>query len=249
MFTLPVKIRGKKESVSGLRARGELVGVLYGPKIKNQVLKLNYRAFEEACREAGYSSLIALEVQGPEGEQAAYPGSRANLTMGRSGAGKKVPVLIHEIQKDPLTGKFLHVDFYQPNLEEKTEARIPLVFDGVSPAVKDLEGTLIKYIQELEIKALPQDLPKEIRVNVEILKTFNDNILIKDLKLPPGVEVLKKPEEIVVSVSPPEKIEEELEKPVEEKVEKVEKAEERGEKEERGEEEKAGEEEKPEAKG
>ena len=104
--------------------------------------------------------------------------------------------------------------------------------DGEAPAVKDLGGTLVKTISEVNVKALPQNLPKEIRISVEGLKTFEDNIFIKDLKTGEGIEILKKPEEIVARVTPPEKVEEELAKPIEEKVEDVEKV---GEKKEEGE--------------
>ena len=95
-------------------------------------------------------------------------------------------------------------------------------------------GTLVKSISEVEIKALPQNLPHEIKVEISSLKTFEDEILVKDLKVPEGVKILRKPEEIIASVLPPEKVEEELEKPVEEKVEEVEKV---GEKEKKEEEE------------
>jgi large subunit ribosomal protein L25 len=86
---------------------------------------------------------------------------------------------------------------------------------------------LVKNIHELEVKALPQNLPHEIKVNLEKLKTFEDNILVKDLEIPQGVKIMKGPEEIVVLVSQKVKVEEELSKPVEEKVEEVGKSEEK----------------------
>jgi len=211
MLTLSAKIRknlGKK--VKSFRKKSILPAVLYGPKIKASLpLGLDEKEFEKIYREAGESTLIKLKI--PE---------------------KEFLVLIHEIQLDPLTGKPNHVDFYQPRLEEEVEVKLPIIFEGVSLAVKDLGGTLVKNISELEIKALPQKLPHEIKVNIGILKTFEDHIKISDLKLPEGVKVLKEPEEIIVSVTPPEKVEEELEKPVEEKVEEVEKVEEKKPKEE-----------------
>ncbi len=214
MLILAAKIRKPEEKVAVLRKKGELPGVLYGPKIKNESLRLDYKSFEKIYKQSGLSTLITLLLQ-----------------------GKKIPILIHSFQKDPLTGKFLHVDFYQPRLEEKIEAKVPLVFEGKSKAVKDLEGTLIKHIQELEVKAIPQNLPKEIKVNIESLETFEDDILVKDLSLPKGVEVLRGLDEVIASVSPPEKVEEELEKPAEEKVEEAgEKKEEEGKEEEKKEE-------------
>jgi len=212
MLTLAVKTRqiiGKKVKV--LRKKGLLPAVIYGPKIKPISLALDVKEFEKTYQEAGKSSLIKLEL--PE-------------------LKKEYLVLIHEVQRDPLTDKFIHVDFYQAPLGEEIEAKVPLVFEGETPAVKELGGTLIKNISELEVKALPQNLPKEIKINVESLITFEDTISIKDLKVPSGVKILKDLDEIVAQVTPPEKVEEELEKPIEEKVEEVEKVEEEKEKEE-----------------
>jgi len=206
MLTLSAKIRktlGRK--VKTLRREGRLPAVLYGPKIENLPLEIEKKSFEKIYKTAGESTLIFLEV--PEKK-------------------KRFHVLIQNVQLDPITLEPLHVDFFQPSLKEKIEARIPLVFEGESKAVKDLGGTLVKHLTEIEVKALPQDLPPEIKVNIEKLKTFDDEILVKDLPIPEKVEVQRKPDEIVVTVSPPEKIEEELEKPMEEKVEEVEKVEE-----------------------
>ena len=203
MLTLPAKIRkdlGRK--VKTLRRKGILPAVLYGPKTKSLPLETDLKEFERIYKEAGESSLISLKVN-----------------------DKKILVLIYEVQRNPLTNEFLHIDFYQASLKEKVEATIPLVFEGVAPVVKESGGTLVKNITEVEVKALPQNLPHKIEVKVNVLKSFEDNILIKDLKVSKEVEILKDPEEIVVSAVPPEAVEEELEKPIEEKVEEVEKVE------------------------
>jgi len=206
VLTLSAKIRkdlGKK--VKALRKKGIIPAILYGPKIKkNLSLEIDQKEFEKIYKAAGESSLMSLEIE-----------------------ERKSPVLIHEVKRHPLTGKPIHIDFYQPRLDEEITAKIPLVFEGEAIAVKDLGGTLVKNIQEVEVKALPQNLPHEIKVDVEKLKTFEDNILVKDLILPEGVKVLKTPDEMVAQVIPPEKVEEELAKPVEEKVEEVEKVEEK----------------------
>jgi len=228
LITLSAKIRsllGRK--VRTLRKKGVLPGVVYGPKLKNISIELNLKEFKKVYREAGESSLITLAIA--KGEDEALASSPSD-EIGRP-KRKKFLVLIREVKIEPLTEKPIHVDFYQPSLEKEIEATIPLIFEGVSPAVKELKGTLIKNISELEVKALPQSLPREIKVNVEGLKTLEDDILIKDLKLPEGVKILKDPQEVVVSVVPLEKVEEELEKPIEEKVEEVEKVEEKKEEE------------------
>jgi len=201
-----IKLKAEKREVFGkkvkkLREKGLIPGVLYGPKIENQAIQINLKEFKEVLKEAGESSLISLEIE-----------------------EKKHPVLIHDIKKDPLTEEPLHVDFYQPILTKEVEASVPLVFEGESPAVKDLGGTLVKEIQEIEIKALPEKLPHEIKVNIAKLKTFDDEILVKDIAVPEGVKIQRAPDEIVAVVTPPEKVEEELEKPIEEKPEEVERA-------------------------
>ena len=181
--------------------------VLYGPKIKETLLlEVDSKEFEKVYKETGESTLISLEVQGKK---------------------EKNLVLIHAVERDSLTEKPIHIDFYQPSLEEKIAAKVPIVFEGEAPAVKELGGTLVKNISEIEVKALPQNLPREIRVNIGSLKTFTDHILIKNLEVQEGVEIQRNPEEIVASVSLPERIEEELKKPIEEKAEEVEKVDEK----------------------
>ncbi len=219
MLTIKVKKReilGKK--VKNLRQKGVLPAVLYGPKIKNLSLEVDFKEFENIYKEIGESSLVSLEVD-------PSTGSSAETHPKPSGQVKKFPVLIHEVKKDPLTGKLIHVDFYQPILTEEVEVTVPVVFEGEAPAVKEFGGTLVREISEIEVKALPQNFPHEIRVNIENLKTLEDEILVKDLKLPEGAKVQREPDEIIAVVIPPEKVEEELEKPVEEKVEEVEKVE------------------------
>lgn len=198
-------IIGKK--VKDLRSKGLLPAVLYGPEIENINIQLGLKDFEKIYKQAGESSLISLKL------------------------GKdSYSVLVHEVKLDPLKGIPIHVDFYQPILTEEVEAWVPLVFEGEAFAVKDLGGTFIKEVQEIEVKALPEKLPHEIKVDISSLKTFEDEIKVKDLILSEGVTVKKDPDDMIALVTPPER-EEEVEKPVEEEVEKIEKAEKEKEKE------------------
>jgi len=190
---------GKK--VNSLRKNGLLPAVIYGQKIKNLPLVLDLKEFEKVFAQAGEHSLITLKIEGQKEE---------------------LPVLIHSFQKDPVSDKIIHVDFYKPNLEKKVKASVPLRIEGESPAVKNLEGTLIKNFSELEVKALPMDIPDEIIVHINSLETLGSEIFIKDLKVPEGVEILKDPEEVVALVAGPSRVEEELKAPIEEKIEEVE---------------------------
>lgn len=199
MLTLKAKKR-EKGNPEALRGKGVLPAVLYGPKVKSQSIQVDFKNFADIYEEAGESTLISLDLE-----------------------GKKHTVLLHDINKDPLSENFVHADFYQPILTEKVEATVPIVFEGESPAVKDLGGTLVEEIQEVEVKALPQNLPHEIKVDIGSLKTFDDEILIKDLNISKEVEIMRESDEIVANVLPPQDVEKELEQPVEEeKVEEVE---------------------------
>lgn len=188
MTIIKAKIRDKsKEQNNFLRKNDFIPAVLYGEGIKNISLKINAKDFEEAYKEAGESSLITLEVD-----------------------DKKFSVLVHQIAYGPIDGEFLHIDFYHPSTKKKVEANIPLVFEGEAPAIKELSGILEKQFHELEVKGLAKDLPREIVVNIEGLKTFEDKILIKDLKIPEGVTILKDGEEIVAHIAQPRDVEKEL---------------------------------------
>jgi large subunit ribosomal protein L25 len=203
MISLTVKSRkesGKK--VKSLRGKGILPGVLYGPKIESQNVEMSQKEFDKVYRAAGESSLISLDFD-----------------------KKKFIALIHQVQLDPITLMPVHVDFLQPSLTEEISVKVPLIFEGEAPAIKELGGTFVKNISEIEVKALPEKLPHEIKVDVTSMKTFEDSISIKDLILPEGVKIITGQDDIIAFVASPEKIEEELEKPIEEKVEEVEKIE------------------------
>ncbi len=206
MVILKAKTRkevGKK--VNKLRQSGLLPAVLYGPGLKeNFNLEIDSKEFIKVFQETGRSSFLQLEVEKESG-------NRPTVFL----------VLTHDIQKDPLSLSLSHVDFYQPSSTKEIKVRIPLAFKGEAGAVNNLGGTLVKNIQEIQVQALPQNLPHEIVVNLDSLNELGKTILIKDLLLPPGVKIIKNPEEIVVQVMESEKIDEELEKSVEENVEEV----------------------------
>ena len=185
-----VKTRESGEKVE----KGMIPVVLYGAKRKSTSLLVDKKEFVSLYKEAGESTLITLEIEDKK---------------------EKPSVLIYEIQKDSLTGEIIHVDFFEPNLKEEVEAEIPLVFIGSAPAVKDFDGTLIKNMDVVNVKALPQNLPHEVEVDIEQLKTLDDVIHIKDLKIPNDVEIMHDQDGVVAMISRPENIEEELEKPIE----------------------------------
>ncbi len=227
ILELNAKIRetlGKK--VKTLRKKGIIPAVLYGTKVKSAPLEIDYNEFEKLFEKAGESTIIKLKVNLPAGK-AGLPAGPPSGRTGKAGSQKpKVDeknVLIHEIVRDPVYDKFIHVDFYQVRMDKLITAEVPLIFEGESPAVEVEDGVLIKNITEVDIEALPLDLPREIKVDISMLKTFDDLIRIKDLKVSEKVKILVEPDEVVVSIIPPRSEEElaALEEKVEEKVEEV----------------------------
>lgn len=205
MISLSAKLRAEKgKKTKTLKNAGQVPAVVYGPGVKNASIAIDEKEFAKVLKKAGESSLVELDINGEK---------------------TKRPVLIHDIQKDPVSGKIIHVDFYQADLTKEVEVKVPLVFEGVALAEKELGGTLNKNMLEIEVKATPEKLPHEIIVSIEGLKTFADHILVKNIKLPQGVTTPKNPDEVVAAVLPPQKIEEELAEEITEDVESIEKVE------------------------
>ena len=179
MFKLTAKKRdilGKK--VDSLREAGELPAVVYGSSEETLVITLNQSEFQKVLSQAGESTIVSLTIDGQDQD-----------------------VLIHDVQIDPLSGLPIHVDLYIISQDKELEVAVPLVFEGIALAVKDLGGSLVKVLHELEIRALPKNLPHDIVVDISSLVALDSQILIKDLKLPVGVESVLDVEEVVVAIT------------------------------------------------
>jgi len=180
------EILGSK--VKQLRSQGKIPANLYGRGFENLNLSLNKSVFEKILKDAGSSTIVDLVVKDKE----------------------TYKILIHEPQRDPVTGQIIHADLYKVDMKQELQTEIPLDFVGESPAVEDLEGNLITAKDALEVKCLPDKLVSQIEVDISVLKTFDDAIKVEDIKVPEGIEVLNDLEEIVAQVTPP-RSEEELE--------------------------------------
>lgn len=200
-ITLKATIRtevGKK--ANKLRSQDLIPAVMYGNKIAAQNLAVNYIDFKRVYSKAGESALVQLEVE-----------------------GKKLNVLIHDIQLAPMSGKVSHIDFFQVNMKEEVETEIPLEFVGEAPAVKALGGVLVKNMDAIAVKCLPADLPEKYEIDLSALATFDDVIAVKDLKISDKVEIMIDAETVIAMVSEPRSEESlaELDQKVEEDVSKV----------------------------
>lgn len=202
-----VKLSAKKRNVFGRklkkdRAKGLIPAVIYGREIKSESLWIDNLEFSKLLKKTGESTMINLKIDGKEERS----------------------VIIYEIQRDPVTRKIIHSDFFQVKMDEEIETEVELVYIGESPAVKELGGVLVKSLDEVTVKCLPADLPSEINVDISKLKSFDDYIYIKDLPISSKIKIDLEPDTVVALVSPP-RTEEELEglsQKVEEDISKVE---------------------------
>jgi large subunit ribosomal protein L25 len=185
MLKLKLSKREATEKAVDVRSAGLIPAVFYGPKQEAVSVKMNYQEFEKIFREAGESSIVTLDLDGTEHES-----------------------LIQDVHFDPVRGTINHADFYIVEKGKKVQVHVPLSFEGVSPAEKTLGGAIMKVMHEIEIEAMPKDLPQEIVVDISTLVDFESQIHAKDIKLPAGVELVSEPEEVVVIVQETKEMEE-----------------------------------------
>lgn len=178
MITLDAQIRNTKDSLDFLRTKGFIPAVFYGPKKTSTAISVDLSAFTKVLKEAGESTPVTLKVSD----------------------GTTLETLIHEVELDPVKGTPKHADFLIIDTNKPVHVSVPLEFDGVSEAVKTGGGTLVKVLHEIEIEALPKDLPHVIHVDISKLATLDDQITVNDILLPKGVTLKTKDHEIVASV-------------------------------------------------
>jgi large subunit ribosomal protein L25 len=190
----------QKESAQKIRNGGYIPAIVYGHNIPTVELVVQYSPFDKAFRAAGESTIINLDIDGAPARN----------------------VIIKEVQRHYLTGRYQHIDFHEVSMTEKMVASVPLVFIGVSKAVKENGGILVHVLNELEVECLPADLPSHIEVDLSPLNEFGDTIRVSDIAAIKGVEILSDSEETIVKADMPRNLEAELAKPVVEDVSKVE---------------------------
>jgi large subunit ribosomal protein L25 len=126
--------------------------------------------------------------------------------------GKKYPVIIHEVVRDGVSGDILNVDLYQIRMDEKIKLMVPLEFVGISLAIKEKNGLLVKSLQEVEVEALPMDVPHTLQVDISKITEIGQSLYVKDLDLPKTVKALFASETVVATVTAKVTEEEELAK-------------------------------------
>lgn len=174
MTNLSIQKREAGMGVDALRALGRVPAVMYGPKFESLSISIGAVDFRKALAAAGESTIVTLQ-----------------------GDGLSEETLIHDVQFDPVSGEPLHVDFYVVEKGKKVQVAVPVEFVGESAAVKG-GADLIKVMHELEIEALPKDLPHELTVDISALVEVDSQIHAKDVVLPAGVTLITDGDEVVV---------------------------------------------------
>lgn len=182
MDRIPLKaeeriILGKQ--VKKLRQQGFVPAHVFGNKIETEHVAVKASEFAKVYNQAGESGLIDLKI----------------------GSDKIRPVLVRDVQVDPVRGATLHVDFYQVNLLEKVSVWVPIEITGEEPeVVHSGEAIVIQPMNEVEVEALPAELPEKFVVDISKLKQIDDSITVAEMVVPEGVTVLADPEAVVAKL-------------------------------------------------
>jgi len=189
MLTLKGETRDPKSKLAALRKEGFIPGVYYGHKEAATSCVFPLNTFKKVWKAAGESTVVTLEM--PKG---------------------KVSALIHEVQVDPVKGHPIHVDFYALEKGQEVSVKIPLEFAGVSLAVKDLGGSLVKVLHEVEVKGQPENLPHNFVIDISSLAALDSQILAESIALPKGITLVTNGTDVVAAIAVAK--EEALEAPV-----------------------------------
>jgi len=174
MVPLKAKARGQQTPNELRRANG-VPCVLYGNEVQNTQVECVSMELTKAFTKAGENTLVDLDID-----------------------GKKVPVLFHELQYDPITGRITHVDFYAVNLKKEIEAPVPIRLTGESLAVKEFAAVIVTVQNHVTVRCLPMALPRDIEVSLASLAQLHAAVKVSDLVTPAGVTILDNPETVLV---------------------------------------------------
>jgi large subunit ribosomal protein L25 len=170
--------RPGRHPVRELRQADRVPAVIYGGEVKPQTIALDAKALHRALRAAG-SGLLTLQVAGQP----------------------PVQVLPREVQRDPVRHHMLHVDFQVVSMTQKLRLHVPLEQQGTAPVMSNPDMVLVRQLDTIEIECLPADIPGHLIADISTLKTVDDELLVSDLVLPPGVRLLTDPKHVVFSVT------------------------------------------------
>ncbi len=178
-------LTGKR--VARLRRQGRLPAVVFGHGVDSTSVSLDAHEFDLLRRRIGPNALVDLSVDGK----------------------KAKPVLIHGVAVHPVTRRPLHADLFLVRMTEELTVDVPVILTGESAAVEKHGGTLVREVETVKVRALPDHLPQSFELSIEPLADFDARLHVSDLEVPAGVTLLTDPDETLAHVLPP-RIEEEI---------------------------------------
>lgn len=180
--------------VKNVRRNGFIPAVVYGRDMEAMPISLEKRSATQTLNSVSGSTILTLQVE-----------------------GKEYSTLVRDVQRDHLRNEFLHLDFLSVSLLEKLRTNVSITLVGDAAVLEDFDALVVAGISEVEVEALPQDLPETITVDVSGLAEIGDAIYLRDIPVPPNVEILTDPEELIAVASAVK--EEAVEEAVEEELE------------------------------
>lgn len=179
----PIVLEATKRELTGkqvkqMRAEGMIPGVLYGPTFDPVPLQVNWLELRPVLREAGGSHLIQLNVDGEQHN-----------------------ALVRQVQRDPIRGDVLHVDFYRVRMDVAIRTEVPVVLVGSAEAIEEAGGVVNHEVISVMVECLPGDLPAHVELDISALKEVGDSILASALPVLPGVAYLVDSGDVLVSTS------------------------------------------------
>ncbi len=176
-----------KAQIKQSRLKGSIPAVVYRKGENSTPLFLDLKAMEKALHtSAGENVIINLKIDG--GEKA-----------------KEKTCIIKEIQRKPIGGSLLHVDFNEISLTEAIKVSVPLAAKGEAAGVKQDGGVLEHLLWEIQVECLPTEIPQKLEVDVANLK-IGDALFVKDIIAPKGVKILNDPEVRIFAIEKPVEI-------------------------------------------
>lgn len=178
-----IVLNAAKRAVTGkevrhLRREGQIPGVLYGPGIEPVSIQVPWLELRPVLLQAGGTHVIQVAVE-----------------------GERYNALIKSVQRAPIRGDVLHVDFYRVRMDVAIRTEVPIVLTGSIDAIEDADGVLVHELTSLLVECLPGDLPSEITVDVSGLTEVGQMILVSDLPELPGVSYHEAPETVIVTTT------------------------------------------------
>jgi large subunit ribosomal protein L25 len=190
-----------KNAARRLRREGFIPAVVYGLKEEPLNIKIELKKFKDILKDKSLSNLI-LDLQVKDEKKA-----------------KNETVLIKDVQRDPISREFIHLDFFRIEMKKEVETTVPIsiINEDIAPGIKEEGGVLQYENREIHIACLPMDIPEFIEYDVKDLN-MGDAVRVSDLEVDNKVKILNEPDDLVVSIIPPTHLVEEEEEAEEEEL-------------------------------